>query len=260
MKFLYYCLFLLTIKTACAQPASYTVANAHSHNDYKNLLPFRTAYNAGFGSIEVDIFLHEKELWVAHEEKELVNKISLEDLYLKPIQSCIEKQKGYIYADTTKQLQLLIDIKTDSIATLKRLIKVLKRYPTLINNRSLKLVITGNRPPPEKFSSYPSYILFDGNLGAKYSKASLVKIAMLSSNFRNYSKWNGTGVLLEKEKTQLSAEIEKAHALYKPVRFWATPDTINAWDELIHLKVDFINTDKITALATFLQQLPALSI
>ncbi len=253
MKLFYYWFFLFAIQCVSAQPVNYTVANAHSHNDYQQTVPFWAAYNAGFGSIEADIFLHNNQLLVAHEEKELVNKRSLEDLYLKPLQSCIEKQKGFVYSDTTKPLQLLIDIKTDSIATLNKLITVLQNYPTLINNPSLKLVITGGRPPAEDFSSYPSYILFDGNLGTAYSKASLAKIAMVSSSFGNYSKWNGNNVIAGKEKKLLADEIDKAHALHKPVRFWAAPDVKNAWYQLMQLHVDFINTDHITDLAAFLQ-------
>ncbi|WP_018610842.1 phosphatidylinositol-specific phospholipase C/glycerophosphodiester phosphodiesterase family protein [Segetibacter koreensis] len=254
MKYIYYCLFLCIFQSVSAQPAQYTVANAHSHNDYEQADPFWAAYNAGFGSIEADIFLREGQLLVAHEEKELVYKRSLEDLYLKPLQSCIEKQKGFVYNDTTKQLQLLIDIKTDSIATLNKLITVLQQYPTLINNPSLKIVITGGRPVPDKFPTYPPYILFDGNVGTRYSQASLDKIAMLSSSFKNYSQWNGTGSITKKEKALLKAEIDNAHALHKPVRFWEAPDTTNAWYQLMRLQIDFINTDHINQLAAFLNK------
>ena len=254
MKFVYYGFFLFIFQFAACKPLRYTVANAHAHNDYVHPVPFWTAYNAGFGSIEADIFLRDSQLLVAHEEKELVNKRSLEDLYLKPIQSCIEKNKGYVYADSTRQLQLLIDVKTDSIATLNKLITVLQNYPALINNHSLKLVITGGRPVAADFPTYPSYILFDGNLGIEYSKASLDKIAMLSSSFKNYSLWNGSGKIAVKEKKLLKNEIRKAHALHKPVRFWEAPDVPNAWYQLMHLKADYINTDHINELAAFLQK------
>ena len=254
MKFIYYCFFLLIIQSASSQPVKYTVANAHSHNDYQNPVPFWAAYNAGFGSIEADIFLTEDQLLVAHEEKELVNKRSLEDLYLRPLQACIEKNNGFVYSDTSRQLQLLIDIKTDSIATLNKLITVLQNYPALINNTSLKFVITGGRPPADSFPSYPSYILFDGNVGTEYSKAALDKIAMLSSSFRNYSKWNGTGKISKKDKAVLEAKIRRAHAMHKPVRFWEAPDVRNAWYKLMRFKTDFINTDHINTLASFLQK------
>lgn len=254
MKFLFYGLFLFVIQPALSQPAKYTVANAHSHNDYEQPIPFWAAYNAGFGSIEADIFLHENELLVAHEEKELINKRSLEDLYIKPLQLCMAKHNNFIYSDTTRQLQLLIDIKTDSIATLNKLISVLQNYPALINNPSLKFVITGGRPAADKFSSYPAFILFDGNLGAVYSEAALGKIAMLSSGFQNYSKWNGTGTLPDTAKKLLTYQIDKAHTLHKPVRLWAAPDAANAWFQLMDLKADYINTDHISTLSSFLHK------
>ena len=50
----------------------------------------------------------------------------------------------------------------------------------------------------------------------------------------------------------LKTEIKKSHALHKSVRFWAAPDTEIAWRELMNLKVDFINTDRINELASFL--------
>jgi hypothetical protein len=42
----------------------YTIANTHSHNDYEQRVPFWTAYNAQFGSIEADIFLVDGRLMV----------------------------------------------------------------------------------------------------------------------------------------------------------------------------------------------------
>lgn len=253
-KLLMYGFFFFLIKSASAQPSKYTVANCHSHNDYEQPVPFWAAYNAGFGSLEADIFLRNNELLVAHEEKELVEKRSLINLYLDPLKFCVEKNKGYVYPDTTRQLQLLIDIKTDSISTLDKVITVLQKYPTLINNPSLKFVITGGRPTPDKFSAYPSYILFDGNLGTAYSEAALAKINMISSSFRNYSKWNGNEAIPADEKKLLKDEIDKAHASNKPVRLWAAPDAPNAWYQLMNLKVDFINTDHIAELASFLNK------
>ena len=52
--------------TTHAQVKVYTVANAHSHNDYKNNIPFLRAYEKGFGSIEADVFAVNGKLMVAH--------------------------------------------------------------------------------------------------------------------------------------------------------------------------------------------------
>src|SRR5690606_40361514 len=59
---------------ACAsreQGTAYTTENAHSHNDYEQKLPFKHAFDAGFGSIEVDVFLREGELFVAHDAEDI---------------------------------------------------------------------------------------------------------------------------------------------------------------------------------------------
>ena len=75
---------------------------------------------------------------------------------------------------------------------------------------------------------------------------------MLSDNFRNYSSWNGSGTLDEKDWQRLTNAIQKAHTLKKKIRFWNAPDNANAWETFMRLRVDYINTDHIKELATFL--------
>ncbi|MEJ7912232.1 MAG: alkaline phosphatase, partial [Chitinophagaceae bacterium] len=53
--------------------------------------------------------------------------------------------------------------------------------------------------------------------------------------------------------------VSRAHALKKPIRFWAAPDSPNAWYTLMGLDVDYINTDKIFEITSFLSRLPAVS-
>src|ERR1044072_6101637 len=108
---------LLISTVSVAQPISYTTANAHSHNDYEQRVPLTTAYNEMFGSIEADIFWQNGELLVAHKKEELVTHRTLEDLYLKPLKAYVEKNKGYIYADTSRSLQFMIDLKTNGDTT-----------------------------------------------------------------------------------------------------------------------------------------------
>jgi alkaline phosphatase len=247
--------FIVIIYCSCfslmAQPKSYSIANAHSHNDYENPVPFYTAYNAAFGSIEADIFLQNDELIVAHDTIELKQHRTLEKYYLNPLLNFIQKNNGHAYPDSTRQLQMLIDIKTDSINTLNKLIETLKKSPLLINCTSVKWVITGNRPASDLFIQYPFFILFDGELKKEYSKQALTKIAMLSADFKNYAQWNGENNIPAAEELILKKEISKAHQLKKPVRFWDAPDNENAWKKFMQLKVDYINTDRITELADF---------
>ena len=256
-SFIWLCIFLAY--TAPAQNGRYSVANAHSHNDYVQDIPFWKAYNEGFGSVEADIFLVNNELLVGHEAKHLQKDRTFEAMYLAPLRACIERNKGHVFADSGKQLQLLIDIKTDSIGTLKKLVEVLQKYPSLTANPSLRFVITGKRPEESLFTTYPPFIWFDGDLLKEYSKTALTRIAMLSDDFTRYSNWNGKGILPKREWTALQAVVSKAHQLNKSVRFWAAPDFTNAWYQLMQLQADYINTDHIYELASFLNELPASS-
>lgn len=250
--------FLLTFSWSalCAQAPAYSVSNAHSHNDYEKEFPFWNAYNQGFGSIEADIFLHQDKLIVAHDSVQMKLNRTLDSLYLQPLQNCIVKNNGYVFAEPGRQLQLLVDIKSSAVATLNKLIETLGKYPMIRDNRSVKIVISGNRPDPSLFTSYPGYIYFDGELNKEYTAAAMEKIDLLSDNLRRYTSWNGKGIIPEKEKIKIEAVIQKAHQQNKKVRFWNSPDDINTWFGMIRLHVDFINTDKIDELAAFLKQLP----
>ena len=246
-------LFTLNILTSCAQLKKYTVSNAHAHNDYEHPVPFYTAYDAGFGSIEADIFLRDGQLYVAHDSADIKTERTLTALYLDPLQKMLSKNNGNIYNDKQKKLLLLVDLKTAAIPTLEAFLKLLQQYNSLTNSSTLKIVITGNQPDPPSLTTYPGYLFFDGRLNQIYSEESLKKIALFSDNFRKYSLWKGEGKLEEKEREKIVQAVTKAHSLGKPIRFWATPDTPNAWREMIELKVDYINTDKIGELREFLK-------
>jgi alkaline phosphatase len=249
-------LFTIVLLKVSAQPLQYTTANAHSHNDYKNVSALELAYSKGFGSIEADIFLQNDSLFVGHDKEEIKSKRTLDAYYLKPLLLHVQKNNGHPYADSTKELQLLIDIKTESGATLKKLVAVLQKYPALINNRLVKFVITGNRPNASSFKTYPSFIWFDGELSKTYAADALTKIEMLSDDLQQYTLWNGKGGIPVRDQSKVSSAIQKAHALHKKVRFWNAPDFINAWYVFTQLGVDYINTDHIEFLASFLSQLP----
>lgn len=231
----------------------YTVANTHSHNDYEQPTPFWTAYNAQFGSIEADVFLVNDTLFIAHDRKELSRRRTLEEYYVKPLAGQIEKHRGHPYADTGRQLQMLIDVKADSTAVLAALMTLLEKYPVLTQTPSLLWVISGNRPPQSMYTSYPSFIAFDGVPATHYSPEALSRIVMISDDLHSYTHWNGLDTIPDNDKNAISAVIALSHELHLPVRFWDAPDFPNAWDQLIQLRVDFINTDHIRQLEAWLR-------
>lgn len=224
----------------------------HSHNDYLQNVPFWKAYAAGASSIEADVFLVGDSLFVAHTQEEINTKRSLERLYFEPLQEALA-----LRLDRPKQLQLLIDIKSEPYTTLDAIIKDLEKYPSILEDDAITITISGKRPKPSEYLNYPDYIFFDyQSLDAVENPAILDKIALISLSFNNFSEWNGKGRLTAEDLEKVSSTIEKAHGLGKPFRFWATPDSKTAWKAFSDLGVDFVNTDVPFECAHYLNTLP----
>lgn len=255
-------LFIYLIIGFCAELSAqnfskYSVQNAHSHNDYHQAVPFWTAYNAGFGSIEADIFLKDGKLLVGHDPHELTDERTLQKLYLDPIASMIKKNGGNVYADRNRKLIQFIEMKSDYQNGLPVLVNLLqKNYPEIIKNPSVKIIITGKVPQPSEFKNYPEFLYFDGDFTKNYTAEQLKRVGMFSSNLELYTKWHGKGIMRDEESAKLKAAVEKAHQMGKPVRFWGAPDFPNAWVNLIDAGADYINTDRIPELTTFLNGIP----
>ncbi|HYH56329.1 MAG TPA: phosphatidylinositol-specific phospholipase C/glycerophosphodiester phosphodiesterase family protein [Anseongella sp.] len=256
--FLFLPILLLQGAALYAQPAAYSAANAHSHNDYEQKEPFLQAYRAGFGSIEADIFLREGELYVAHDPEDIQPGRTLEALYLQPAAAAFRSNKGRAFPGSGRTFQLLIDLKTDAGGTLPVLTEQLGRYPGLFdaaaNPDAVKVILSGNRPDPASWPAAPSFIYFDGRPGEDYAPAVLERIALVSDSFGKYSQWKGEGPIPGNERQSLLKVVKSAHEKGKPFRFWAVPDTPAAWKLMTELGVDFINTDTIEDLAAWLEK------
>ncbi|MEL1242110.1 alkaline phosphatase [Flavobacterium flavipallidum] len=214
-------------------------SKVHSHNDYNQGVPFWDAYANGATSIEADVFLQDNNLFVAHNQSDIEPKRTLEDLYLKPLTKALEL--GF---KKDKELFLLIDLKTDAVPTLNRLIKILDSYPTLIADKHIKIIISGNRPNPNTYSKYPHYIYFDHQeLDTPLTAENLDKVAMVSVDFKKYSVWNGKGRFTHEDYNRVKNVIAQGKSFHKPFRFWASPDGNSSWKALLDLGVDIINTD-----------------
>lgn len=252
-RFYFSCCILLLASGSMAQKQTYSASNAHSHNDYEQKQPFDLAYSEQFGSMEADIHLKDGQLFVAHDEKEINKEKTLGKLYLDKIEARLNANGGSIYKGNNVVVQLLIDIKSEASPTLEVLVNLLKEYPAITRQKGIRIVITGNRPPENRYSAYPAYIHFDGRLNMNYDVTALSRIALLSDDFNNYSNWNGEGKLPVADSQKLVRLISKAHGFKKRVRFWAIPDQPNAWRQMIQLGVDYINTDHVAELSAYLR-------
>jgi alkaline phosphatase len=229
----------------------YTASNAHAHNDYAHPQPFYTAWEAGFGSIEADVFPVNDSLYVAHDSAKIHSSRSLQRLYIQPLAAAMETPKQH-------EVRLLIDIKKDyerSLLLLLQEIKPLLPYLTTTENPNrITLLITGSRPKPLDYGKYPSYVFFDDDLKQAHSPEEWKRVGLVSLPFNKITKWDGLTPINEADRNAVKHKIDSVHAAGKPIRFWAAPDTPDSWRLQRKLHADLIGTDKIDDLANWLKK------
>lgn len=242
-------LFLLSLQIVLGQKTN--SFKIHSHNDYLQTAPFWDAYANGANSIEVDVFLKNDTLYATHDEEDIITSHTIESLYLEPMKKVMELQLG-----KQQELQLLIDIKSETYSTLDKIVAVLEKYPNIINNPKITMVISGNRPKPEEYMKYPSFIKFDyQTLEDIPNTEAWDKVSLISLPFHKFSRWNGKGRLTAEDFQKVKSTVDKAHTYNRPFRFWATPDSKTAWKAMHDLGVDYINTDMPDRASAYLETL-----
>ena len=236
MKFLLlYILISLTFLQSSAQ------IRIHAHNDYQKPEPLINALRYKVFSIEADIYLSDNRLLVAHDKKELATAKTLDSLYLQPIIELFHRYKGTISEDTSYAPILMIDIKENGEATIAQLIKLVSTHRSVfdrsVNARAVQLVISGDRGTSSTWTSYPSYIFFDGRPKETYDSATLRRVGFISDSYFNYAG--------KQDSSHIEQLVKKVHGMGKLLRLWASPDNVESWKQLQQQGVDIINTDKV---------------
>ncbi|QHV99278.1 phosphatidylinositol-specific phospholipase C/glycerophosphodiester phosphodiesterase family protein [Spirosoma endbachense] len=225
-----------------------TAQKIHAHNDYAQPKPFVAAYEQRADFIEADIWLQGDKLVVSH-EKPAGNAPTLDSLYIKPISKLFNQYKTKVSPDRDYTFGLVVDVKDSPADILPKLITLLQEnlasFNRTANTKAIQVIVSGNRPKIENYLDYPLLIQFDGRPSEVYDEETLQRVAMISDNFRLYSRWDGMGDIPDADREKLKRVIKRAHSDNKPIRFWAIPDTPNAWKQLKKLGIDIINTDKV---------------
>lgn len=227
----------------------------HSHNDYAQRVPFYQAYAQQVSSIEADVFLHDGQLLVGHDVEDLRADMTFEALYVEPIVTLFARNGGRAFRDSDQTLQLMVELKSETDPTLRAVAALLGRWPEVfdpeVNPAAVRVAVTGRVPAPEAFDRYPRFLGFDGAWDADYTPEQLERIALISTNFRDFSQWNGKGTIIPAEKERLEQVIDRAHEQSKPVRFWNAPEGTTVYYTFYDMGIDYINTDKPEVCAAF---------
>lgn len=246
------------VAASAAEPAT-PLPQAHAHNDYEHDRPLWDALEQGFCGVEADIHLVDGKLLVAHDADDVRADRTLENLYLAPLRERI-KDLGSVYP-AGPRFFLLIDIKTDGAATYRVLREVLAGYADMLSTvrdgrlepSTVTVVISGNRPIDMIAAENVRHCGIDGRLSDLGSAEPAHLVPWVSDNWTSHFRWRGDRPIGDEESKKLREIVQAAHAKGRMVRFWATPDTPEAWRILADAGVDLINTDDLAGLAAFLR-------
>lgn len=239
--------FLIALLLAgCSYPLA--AQRIHAHNDYQQPLPLIHALKQKVFSIEADVYLTRRGLVVAHDKKDTAAAPLLETLYLQPIIALFNKHKGRISADKKYAPVLVIDVKENGEAVIATLIKLIASYRSVVdrsvNAMAVQIVISGDRGPIAEWSSYPSWLFFDGRPAEVYDSAARTRVAFISDSYTRYAT-AGDSTLQVKEL------VKKIHSRHQLLRLWGHPDNPGEWKRLQQLGVDIINTDQVEACSRY---------
>ncbi|WP_084821910.1 phosphatidylinositol-specific phospholipase C/glycerophosphodiester phosphodiesterase family protein [Bacillus sp. SA1-12] len=249
------------------QVSAIPLAKAHAHNDYEHTRPLQDALDHGFTSVEADVWLVDGELLVAHDKEDVSPDRTLKSLYLDQLNERVKRNHGSVYTDYGYEFTLWIDIKSEGESTYRIIHKQLQAYqemltkftPSGVKPGAVTVYISGNRPRDLMENQTVRYTAYDGRMSDLGTDASNEFMPIISDNWTKHFTWIGVGEMPESEKEKLNDIVSTAHANGQKVRFWATPDIASPqresiWHELLNAGVDFINTDDLAGLQTFLMK------
>jgi hypothetical protein len=233
---------------------------AHAHNDYLHDRPLLDALDQGFCSVEADIYLIDGKLLVAHDRDKTSADRTLQGLYLDPLRNRIRQSGGSVHGDGQK-FTLLIDIKSEGVATYQALHRVLGSYRDLlthvdadgIQDGAVTVIVSGNRAVDQIKSDLPRLVGIDGRLSDLDSDLPADLMPLISDHWGRNFKWLGDGKMPAEDREKLKRVISRAQVDGRRVRFWATPDLKAVWTELADAEVDLINTDDLIGLSEYLR-------
>jgi hypothetical protein len=253
-----------------------SLRRAHAHNDYEHTRPLLDALDAGFTSVEADVYVAPLPagtpgalagatgLYVAHDPQDIRPENTLAALYLEPLKARIAENDGCVQEDCAP-FYLLIDAKTEGETTYAAVEAELAKYDALfvkyinggLREGPVMATLSGNRPKATMAAATSRYTFYDGRFADLDSNDPVTLIPLISDSWTSQFGWDGTGEMPATQKAKLAEAIAKIHAKGQRLRLYAVPDAAgpdreNLWRELLAAGQDHINTDDLEGLRTFL--------
>ncbi|KAF8898655.1 hypothetical protein BD779DRAFT_1430808 [Infundibulicybe gibba] len=255
----------------------------HSHNDYWRDVPLLTAVSFGVASVEADVWLVDGDLFVGHELAALTKDRTFDSLYVQPLLKMVMLQNpkdqftvnqtrpnGVFDTSSGTPLQLLVDMKTDGVATLPFVLKALDPlrragFLTTFANGTLTqsavtVVGTGNTPLEDVKKLSPRDVFFDAPLtgltDASNTTWDRTLSPLASTDYEVAVGWSGINNISSEQLSNITQFVNDAHSRGIAARFWDTPGwPISArdavWKQLLESGADWLNADDLEAASQF---------
>lgn len=239
------------------------LTKAHAHNDYEHEYPLFDALRQGFTYIEVDVHLMGNELYVSHNIPFFLSKEkTLRALYLEPLSQVVKSNGGSVFPSGDLPLHLMIDIKTEAVATYEALKTYLQPYEHLITSfengmkteRAVTIFLSGNRPVQQVLEDKNTFMCLDGRIEDLGKDIPPDLMPMVSERFSSIFGWEILGQSRTEHQWQVLRRLAKlTHGEGKKLRLWASPEDETVWRQMLSAGCDVINTDELVRLRQFLQ-------
>ncbi|KAF7507510.1 hypothetical protein GJ744_010441 [Endocarpon pusillum] len=253
----------------------------HSHNDYWRPVPFYTALSVGSVSVEADVFLVNRTLYIGHERTALTPTRTLDSLYIQPLLDVLRRQNpasafvtsperahGVFDTAASQTFYLWVDVKTNGTETWPYVVQALQPlrevgYLTRLNssgvieNGPVTVIGTGNTPLNQIQTLTQRDYFWDApvaTLGTSFSNITSNVSPIASTNFAaQFGMINGTA-FNETQLARLRSQIAVASSKNIRVRYWETPSwpvsvRNTVWKTLVSEGVGLLNADDLGAAA-----------
>lgn len=257
-------------------PTAKSLARAHAHNDYEHARPLLDALEAGFSSVEADVYVAPLPagtpgavagatgLYVAHDPQDIRPENTLAALYLEPLKARLAQNGGCVHRDCAP-FHLLIDAKTEGETTYAAIEAELAKYDAVfarytnggVRPGPVTATLSGNRPLATMKAATGRYLFYDGRFSDLDSNEPVTLMPLISDSWTTEFGWDGNGAMPAAQKAKLVEAIAKSHAKGRRVRLYNVPDAAGPareaiWKELLAADQDQINTDDLAGLRAFL--------
>lgn len=229
----------------------------HAHNDYEQERPLLDSLDARLYSVEADLWWTDDAVLVSHDPWDYAG--TLERLYLEPLQARVDAW-GSVHGDD-EPFYLWLDLKEGEEGLTTGLFELLESYPMLHRFRDdgetpgpVVAILTGDREAKRRFieehDERPA--TRDGHDYTADDPPADGTWGFYAFNWESYTFWRGDGELPAADRAALAELVDGCHDKGRPVRFWNLPDSEAGWQAALDLDVDFINTDHVEELGSFL--------